>query len=101
MNYHKTLSITKTTGEWETIQNKIELDGKRDLNGFLRSKVKKLIDDFKKCPHCITSAKGKRIEKRPHITIDQYQDLKPIARKMKLPVSKIIDKLIISPLLYE
>lgn len=99
MNYYKTLSVTKTIGEWEHIEGKINLDNKTDLNSFLRSRIKKIKDDFELCPSCVTPARGIRVEKRPHITIDQYEDLKPIAKKLRLPVSKIVDIFIIQPLL--
>lgn len=90
------LSISKTSGEWELIDEKI--NGKK-LNVYLRSEVNKLIVSFKDCPDCISCAAGEKKERRPTISRKQYEEIEKIAEKMQITPSKVIDRLIISPLL--
>lgn len=72
---------------------------KKTLSKFLRSEIAALIKAYEECNQCITPAKGKTIEKRPYIFIDQYEKLEEISKKMKVPVGVVIDRLIISPML--
>jgi hypothetical protein len=96
----KQIIISKTKGEWAYIQEKLlELGSKTTLASYITCESKKLHEKFKECPDCISPASGERIENRPYIPITTYQKLEPIALKMGIPVSAVIDRLIISPIL--
>lgn len=96
---HQRLSIRKTKGEWDIIGRVVSEKNKKDLGCFLRSEIIRLVKEFEECPDCITIAKGNPKTKRPYIFIHQLKELEPIAKKMKVDVSTVIDRLIIAPLL--
>lgn len=93
----KPIIITKTRGEWDLIYDKI---GKKKLTNFIRSEVRKLGNAYEKNPLVVCPADGEKIDKRPYIPQDSYDKLKIISQKMKIPVSSVVDKLIIQPLLH-
>jgi hypothetical protein len=96
------ISISKTAGEWEIINQKISESGKENLSEYIRGEVRKLQIKFRECPECITPATGgTAITKRPYIPIYYYAEIKLIALRMSIPVSSVIDELIISPLLQD
>lgn len=90
------LSISKTSKEWDKIDEK--LNGKK-LNVYLRNKVNELLKAYEECPDCISCAGGKIKERRPAIHRKQYEQIEKIAQKMKIHPSKVIDRLIIAPML--
>lgn len=98
-NQYKWLSISKTEGEWEIIDQKIRLLNKSNLLSYLRSEVPKLQRKIEDCPECISNANGEIKERRPYIDKYQYETIKKIAVKMKVHPSVVIDRLLISPLL--
>lgn len=99
LRYTKQLSVSKTKGEWSLIQEKVIAAGKKDLNAYIRCEAMKIKKAFKKNPSWVTYAKGERIEKRPYLPLSMYEDLDIIAMQMKIPVSTLIDRLIIEPML--
>jgi len=102
MKHHK-LSISKTNGEWISIEERLsELNYENDLPGFLRNRINALIKKHNDCPSCVTPADGSSpITKRPYIYRTQLPELEQIAKKMNIDISTLIDKLIISPLIYD
>lgn len=95
----KPLSITKTPEEWQSINEFILLQEKKDLESYLRSEIKRLKDQFTKCPKDFKTVIVVTKRKRPLIHRDQYNDLKEMGRKIKMNPSDIIVKFIIDPIL--
>ena len=99
MKSTRQLSVSKTAGEWSLIDKKVKESGKSDLNTYIRCEAIKLKNAFTKSPSCITNAEGERIEKRPYLPVTIYEELNVIAVRMRVPVSTVIDRLIIEPML--
>jgi hypothetical protein len=96
----KPLVIQKTESEWSLILSKIEALGKKDLNGYVRSEVRKLTAEYERCPTAITCANGgSKKSRRPYIHEDSHKILQELSKKMKKPISSIVDEFIILPLL--
>jgi len=95
----KQLSISKTPGEWVAIEKRVIESGKSDLNCYIRSEAMKIKMAYNKNPNCIPAALGNRVEKRPYLSRSIYEELSPIAIRLGVPVSTVIDRLIIAPLL--
>jgi hypothetical protein len=95
----KMLFLTKTQGEWEAIEDAIRKMGKKNLNTFIIGEVRRLGNAYTECPNCITKASGKKKCKRPKISIESYKKIEKISIQMGVPVSNVIDILIILPLL--
>lgn len=95
------ISIVKTEGEWTVILGKIAELGKKDFSVFIRSEVRKLGSAYTKCPKCVSRASGEKKTKRPYIPNELHKKLKEISRQMKIPISSVVDNLIILPLLQE
>jgi hypothetical protein len=96
----KSVVIKKTEGEWEVIEKKIECLGRKNLSNFLRCEIIKLNRRFTECPNCVSPSSGEKVTKRPYIPITVYKDLEKIAIKMQVPVTVVIDRLIITPILF-
>lgn len=73
--------------------------GKEDLGQLLRIKITEFLLEYEECPDCKTKANGDRTEKRPSVYNHQIKKLKKIGDKMGLSPSKVVDRLIIEPLL--
>lgn len=95
----KPIHIGRTEGEWDIILAKIEKMGGKDLSAFIRSEVQKLLNNYNDCPECICKATGEKRYKRPYISTDSYNKLAVIAKKMRIPVSAIVNNFIVTPLL--
>lgn len=96
---NKPICIVKTEGEWKEIEKTINDMGRKNLNSFIRVEVNKLGNAYAECPNCVSKASGKRTYKRPKISIESHKKIERLAKQMKLPVSTVIDILIILPLL--
>ncbi len=99
LKYTKQLSVKKTEGEWTKIDVIVSASGKKDLNAYIRCEALKIKKAFGECPEQVTPAKGVRIEKRPYIPLTIYAALEPLALRMGVPVSSVIDRFIIDPML--
>lgn len=95
----KLLSVSKTPGEWALIKKRVTESGKKDLNHYIHTEAIKIKLAFRNNPSSITSAYGERIEKRPSLRTTIYEELEIIARIMQVPVSTLIDRFIIDPIL--
>lgn len=95
----KPLYISKTQQEWDIITKKIYELGKKDLSVFIRSEVRKLKDQYQSNEKNHQRSTGTKIEKRPYIPEDSYEKLKVLSDQMQIPVSSVVDRLIIQPLL--
>lgn len=96
----KRIKIYRTETEFEALDKRVKELGKPDLNSYLRSEIYKLEKEIKRCPNCITEAKGGEKKERVHyIPDDTYATLLIISRRMNKHVATIIDDFIIAPLL--
>jgi len=95
----KPLFISKTKWEWDVILKKVVNSGKKDLSFFIRHEVWKLGLEYINDNKPIHEEMGRKICKRPYIPIESYKKLEIIAEQMKIPVSSVVEKLIIQPLL--
>jgi hypothetical protein len=95
----KSVSLSRTKGEWDYILSKVSERGKKNLSAYILSEINKLKNDFNDCPCCVTPASGIKIEKRPYISVNALAELEPLSIKMNKPISSIIDEFIIAPLL--
>lgn len=100
--------------EWNIIHKRIEELKKRKnktnkariqfFHNHLRNKIKLLADDYKECPDCVLESlenKNKKIAVRHLINEDVYCTFIEISEKSNIPVTTIIERLIIAPLLIE
>lgn len=86
----------KTQKEREEEQSKI-------LHRHIRNKMYLLANDFKECPDCIFESllENDKVVKRHHIPLELYNTFNKISKKSKIPITTLVEKLIISPLLIE
>lgn len=98
---NKRIKIRKTEGEFSAIDRRVRELGKPDLNAYLRSEIYKLEKEIDRCPECITEGTGdeKKKERAHYISIETYAQLLKLKRRMRKPISSIIDDFIILPLL--
>ncbi len=97
---NKRIKIHRTEGEFIALDRIVKELGKPDLNTYLRSEIYKLEKEIKRCPECVTEAKGGVKQDRVHyISDDTYAVLLSISRRMQKPIASIIDDFIINPLL--
>lgn len=95
------ISITRTVGEWERIEERLEEMQKGNVSSYINNKVNKLANQFKECPDCVTPAEGDKIIKQFCVTNKNTQlILQKISKKIKRPIASLIDELYISPLLF-
>jgi hypothetical protein len=95
----KQLSIRRTEWEWQIIEEKIYSSGKESLTSFIRAEAVRLKKDFTNYPLDKIPEECTKIEKRPYLPVGLYQSLEEIASKMNIPVSTLIDRMILDPLL--
>lgn len=90
--------ITKTNKEWDAIDEKLSQLGKSDLRAFINRKISQLEKEYKKCPKCVCDEinKGKKKKK---ISIPESKVIQKISVKTGKPMSAVLDRLIIDPLL--
>lgn len=93
------ITISRTEGEWERIQQIIDSMGKKDLSAFIQSEAQKLISAYRGCPKCLTPAHGGKSIRQPWLSVHIIQDLEQIATVMKKPLASVIQEFIIAPLL--
>lgn len=96
------LYLTHTNREWKIIDTRIKELGSKDFNRYLNSKISSLMNDYNNCTECVCDAlvPNKKTRKK-RISPALYEKLKEISEQANLPISTIIDKLIVTPLLIE
>lgn len=99
-NMLKRISISRTPGEFNYLDNAItEMTG-QDFRRYLQSKVRKLAKEFTECKNCITPAEGgEKITREICIEADVYENLIVLSKLMDRPVNSIINEFFIAPLL--
>lgn len=94
------ISLLRTNGEWDRINDHISQDCNTDWSKFWNKRIAVLKENYRKCPSCVTCADGDKVTKILNFTEEQYKLLEAIAFQMKKPVASVIDELIISPILH-
>jgi len=94
--------ISKTKREWKVIDKRINELGTKSFNRYLNKKISSLIEDYNKCPEAIHDFLiGEKPVRQKSITPEVNKVLLKISVDTKLPVSTIVDRIIITPLLIE
>lgn len=110
----KQIDLRHYQTEWDIIHKRIAELKKRNnksnkakvqfFHNHLRNKIRLLAKDYKECPDCILEAladKNKKIPIRHLIDLEVYEPFIEISEKSKIPITTIIERLIIAPLLIE
>lgn len=92
--------ITKTEGEWQTIDEKISKSG-YEFSKYINRQISLINIQFRDCPNCVTPASGEKKQRQHYVPPHLYTTLELLSEQMKIPVSTIIDRLIIIPLLHQ
>lgn len=90
------ISIQRTEAEWDKIRSVIP---NRDIGRYLMKEILRIERMYKENPHSITIAAGIKTAKSRRLHPETYRCMKEISRKMKRPISTIIDELVIAPIL--
>jgi uncharacterized membrane-anchored protein YjiN (DUF445 family) len=91
--------ISRPEAHWKIIDKKIEELGKSDLNSYLRGRISLLINRFEQYPESISNLLEKKIEKQHYVRESSFKILQKISYEMEVPISTIIDRLIIDNLI--
>lgn len=95
----KRIRIRKTQTELIIIYQSLERIGKPDMQSYLRQEINRLLTKCSECPELIPQELVKeKTSKEYYISNEAYEGLKHISKKMKKPVSTIIDEFFIIPL---
>ena len=95
----KPIFISITQEEWEIVYQKIKDEGKKDLSVFIKAEIRNLNYENERPVNKLITRNKKKICKRPYIPLSLYEKLKTISDKMNIPVSAVVKRLIIQPLL--
>lgn len=100
----KPIDLRHYKKEWKIVDKRIkELGARNTIHNYLHNKMQSLAKDYNTCPDCILeslSDKGTE-KKRHHVPMDIYNVFKDISQKSKVPITTIVDRLIIAPLLID
>lgn len=100
----KPIDLRHYKKEWKIIDKRIkELGARNTIHNYLHNKMQSLAKDYNYCPDCILESLSDKYteKKRHHVPLDIYNVFKEISDKSKVPLTTIIDRLIIAPLLIE
>lgn len=95
----KKVFISRTQREWDAIENKLKEIGRNNLNSYIRGQISLLERQYADCPSCVCTSVGKRIQKPFTVQPTPFKTLDKVSLKTGIPVSTIIDRLIIDPLI--
>lgn len=91
--------ISRTKREWNAIEKKLEELGRKDFSSYVRGSLLLLKKQYKDSPSSVCTAVEKRIQRPQRIPEEYFEMLDVISLRTGLPVSTIVDRLIIDPLL--
>lgn len=98
------VGIRRHNKEWVVFDKRVkELSKKDTYSKYLTKRIQSLIEDYNNCSDCIleTLSDKKSIRRFYKVPKHLHNDLKEISKKSKIPMTTIIDRLIITPLLIE
>ncbi len=94
--------ITKSFREWQVIEKRISELGSKDFPTYLSKKISSLCDDFTSDPQAVCDALfGEKIQRQQRVSSNYAETMENIALMTGIPMSTIVDRLIITPLLIE
>ena len=88
----------RTQGEWDAVMAIAQEEGV-DINRFWKRKITLLREKCRQCPECVIKSKGKKVRKPIELTEGQFVFFHDLAKKMKKPVTSVVNELLISPIL--
>jgi hypothetical protein len=91
--------ISRTEREWNVIEKKLKEEGRKDFNAYLRGKIYLLQKQYEDCPSCVCTSVSKRIQKPYYLPESCIKVLMRISVKTNVPLSTIVDRLIVDPLI--
>jgi hypothetical protein len=98
------IGVRRYSKEWKVFDKRIkELMDTNTFSKYLNKKVQMLVEDYIDCPNCVLeSIFDKKTERRFYKVPERLSDfLKEISKKSNVPITTIIDRLIITPMLIE
>lgn len=99
MKVTKQISVSKTEKQWGIIQTKIDESGKKTLTAYVRCEILKIKKVIPEQNYYQQNDKITIVEKRPCLPNHLYDQLIPLAVKMEMSVSNLVENFIINPLL--
>jgi hypothetical protein len=90
--------------EWKIFDKRIkELSERNSFHNYVNNRMLSLVKDYNNCPECILESLSENIvnKKRHYVPNEVYKIFKEISDKSNMPITVIIDRLIIVPLLLE
>jgi hypothetical protein len=95
-------SISKTEREWKIIDRRIRELGSNSYNSYLNKRISSLCNDFIESPQSVCDALKSETSIRQKRIPEMYHDaLYNISVMSGVPISTIIDRIIVQPLLIE
>ena len=95
--------IGKRIVELRKSKPKNNKEWKQFLHNHIRSKMRMLANDYRESPKFVLESLSdkNKISIRHHVSPDLHKTFKEISKKSKVPITSIIERLIITPLLIE
>lgn len=93
------VSLSRTEKEWEVIDKRLQEMGRSDFTAYLVGRISLLERQYADNPNIVCTAVSRRIQKQPIIPEQYYKLLIKISVKTGFPISVVVDRLIIDPLL--
>jgi hypothetical protein len=94
----KKAKLRYTDKEWEKIEDKI---GKCDVHSYINRKITSLAALYEKCPPCVSSRTGIKIEKQHCFSGGSLEIIKKICEDLNADPSILISRFILDPLLFD
>lgn len=99
------LFLPKTKKEWRIIDSRIKKLGTSNFSMYLIKKITHLIEDYKshstEIDNFLINEDNKTVVRQKRISCNFHEELSKISKKTGVPISSIVDKIIITPLLIE
>lgn len=93
-NSFKKINLTKSAAHWQIIDEKT-------FSGFIHREVHRLIKEFEENPDDKKFCGGEKKSKTHYTSIDVYEKLQKMSKKMNKPIAAIIDEFILVPLIIQ
>ena len=95
--------IGKRIVELRTSKPKNKKEWNRFLHAHIRSKMRMLANDYNEAPEYVLESLSdkNKISIRHHVSPELHKTFKEISKKSRVPITSIIERLIITPLLID
>lgn len=95
----KKVYLSRTLREWKTLEKRMKDIGKKNLSAYVMGRIRILEKQYKDNPSGMVTSIPTRIQ-RPLLLPESYLDVIGVmSLKTNIPVSTLIDRLIIDPFL--